>query len=118
MKILHPRLLVPLKDELIKEICCGYSHTLAVNQYGQLYVWGHNESGQLGLGCENIPTIVRRPVLNQSIQNVMKVSASHEHSMALTKMQELYTWGSSMLTGLGEHDNRHVPIAMEFFKNK
>ena len=43
MKVLHPRLLVPLKDELIKEICCGYSHTLAVNQYGQMYVWGNNE---------------------------------------------------------------------------
>lgn len=31
LKVLHPRLLVPLKDELIKEIVCGYSHTLAIN---------------------------------------------------------------------------------------
>lgn len=31
LKILHPRLLVPLKDELIKEVCCGHAHTLAIN---------------------------------------------------------------------------------------
>jgi alpha-tubulin suppressor-like RCC1 family protein len=34
LKILHPRLIVALKDEVIREICCGYAHTLAVNQYG------------------------------------------------------------------------------------
>ena len=50
LKVLHPRLLVPLKDELIKEIVCGYSHTLAINQFGQMYSWGNNENGQLGLG--------------------------------------------------------------------
>ena len=37
--------------------------------------------------------------------------------MALTKMQELYTWGSAMLTGLDDKENRHIPTVMEFFKN-
>jgi hypothetical protein len=37
--------------------------------------------------------------------------------MALTKMQELYTWGSAMLTGLDDKENRHVPTQMEFFKH-
>ena len=38
--------------------------------------------------------------------------------MALTKMQELYTWGAAMLTGLDEKENRHVPIVMDFFKTQ
>lgn len=33
-------------------------------------------------------------------------------------MQELYTWGSAMLTGLNDTENRHVPTSMEFFKNQ
>lgn len=31
LKMMHPRLLMPLKDELIKEITCGHAHTLAIN---------------------------------------------------------------------------------------
>ena len=27
---------------------CGYSHTFAMNQKGQLYLWGNGEDGQLG----------------------------------------------------------------------
>lgn len=51
------------------------------------------------------------------MQNVQKVMATHEHSMALTKMQDLYTWGSAMLTGLDDKENRHTPTVMEFFKD-
>jgi alpha-tubulin suppressor-like RCC1 family protein len=79
-------------------------------------VWGNNESGQLGLGSDEVPTMVRRPILNNFVQNVQRVSASHEHSMALTKMGELFTWGSSMLTGLGEKEDRHTPLVMDYFK--
>ena len=43
-------MLVSLRDEIIKEICCGHSHTLAINIHGQVYTWGFNENGQLGLG--------------------------------------------------------------------
>ena len=45
LKILHPRMLVPLKDELIKEVCCGHGHSLAINQFGQMYSWGQNNCG-------------------------------------------------------------------------
>ena len=56
-------MILSLKDEMIREICCGHSHTLAINVHGQVFVWGLNESGQLGLGSEAPPT-VRKPVLN------------------------------------------------------
>ena len=114
LKILHPRLLIPLKDDLIKEVCCGHAHTLAVNQYGQLYSWGQNDSGQLGIGLENIPDVVRKPVLNTHINNVAKLAAGHEHSLALTKTHELYVWGTGPLTGLGVEDNVSVPTHLNF----
>jgi len=114
LKILHPRLLVPLKDELIKEICCGHAHTLAINQFGQMYSWGSNESGQLGLGLDNVPEIVRKPVLNTTISNVVKLAAGHEHSLALTKTSELYVWGTGILTGLDTEENVGVPTHLDF----
>ena len=118
---------MPLKDELIKEIVCGYSHTLAINQFGQMYSWGNNENGQLGLGQDNVPVVVRKPILNQYVSNVVKLAAGHEHSLALTKSQDLYAWGAGALTGLagdlkenaetGECENVYLPTQLAFFKN-
>ena len=115
LKILHPRLLVPLKDELIKEVCCGHAHTLAINQFGQMYSWGSNDSGQLGIGPEGIPDIVRKPVLNTHLSNVAKLAAGHEHSLALTKTQDLYVWGCGSLTGLDVDQNVCIPTYLDFF---
>ena len=49
-----------LKEEFIKEVCCGYSHTLAITINGNVLSWGNNESCQLGLG-KNCPEFVRKP---------------------------------------------------------
>ena len=48
--VFYPRMVTVLKDEFIKEVHCGYSHTLAVTINGQVYSWGNNESSQLGHG--------------------------------------------------------------------
>ena len=58
----------------------------------------------------------------------MKLAAGHEHSLALTKNQELFVWGSGALTGLGdklkensetgEYENIHQPTLLSFFKNQ
>lgn len=34
LKVLYPRMVVSLRDELIKEICCGHSHAFAINVHG------------------------------------------------------------------------------------
>ena len=75
-----------------------------------------------------MPTVVRKPILNQYISNVTKLAAGHEHSLALTKSQDLYVWGSGALTGLGdklkecpetnEFENIYQPTLLEFFKKQ
>lgn len=36
-------MVLSLRDEIIKEICCGHSHTMAINIHGNVFVWGLNE---------------------------------------------------------------------------
>ena len=104
---------MPLKDEVIKEICCGYAFTFAINQYGQTYCWGSNDCAQLGLGLESLTVpMVRSPKLNPYLCGVVKITAGNEHAMALTKSDELYVWGSAMLTGLNDKENRCVPATI------
>ena len=45
LKVLYPRMLVSLRDEIIKEVCCGHSHTMVINIHGNVFVWGLNEQG-------------------------------------------------------------------------
>ena len=59
-------MIVSLRDEIIKEVCCGHSHTLVTNVQGQIFAWGNNEYGQLGLG-DNAPKFIRKPILNAFI---------------------------------------------------
>lgn len=92
-KVLYPRMITALKDEFIREVCCGYGHTLAITMHGNVYAWGTNESCQLGLGPK-APEFVRKPRLIQNLRNIVKLSAGNEHSAALDKNHEIYTWGS------------------------
>ena len=46
------------------QVACGWGHSLAVSHSGDLYAWGHNDCGQLGLGTTQklryLPGLVRR----------------------------------------------------------
>ena len=49
------------------------------------------------------------------INNVSKLAAGHEHSLALTKTQELYAWGTGSLTGLDVDQERiGIPTHLDF----
>ncbi len=37
----------------IKKISCGSAHTMALDNFGEVYAWGWNYRGQLGLGHNN-----------------------------------------------------------------
>ena len=56
---------------------------------------------------------MRKPVLNSSINNVAKLAAGHEHSLALTKTLELYVWGAGTLTGLGVDEDVCTPTLLD-----
>lgn len=115
-KVLYPRMLSVLKDEFIKEVCCGYAHTLAITIHGAVYSWGNNESGQLGLGPD-APDFVRKAKQISGLKSIVKLSAGNEHSVALNKNQEIYSWGSCFQTGQNDNQNRHTPQKMSFFRN-
>lgn len=82
-----------LKDEFIREVCCGYDHTIAITINNNVYSWGANDKCQLGLGI-HAPEFVRKPCLIQNLRNIVKIAAGSIHSVALNKNHEIYTWGS------------------------
>ncbi|GFS20360.1 X-linked retinitis pigmentosa GTPase regulator-like [Elysia marginata] len=43
-------------SEPVKSVACGSTHTIALTESGDCYVFGEGESGQLGLGTDQLST--------------------------------------------------------------
>ncbi len=78
------------------QIAAGWYHTLVSTSSGNLYTWGENKYGQLGLGNnndqnQNTPQLVQLPNGEQVIQ----MAAGFGHTLALTSSGRLYAWGEN-----------------------
>ncbi|CAG2108432.1 unnamed protein product [Medioppia subpectinata] len=88
----------------VQELSCGRDHTLAVTVDGQLYGWGGNEWGQVGVDV-NDPHISQPTRVPLHIR-IKSVSAGADHTMALTTGASVYYWGRNNYGQLGHYGCR------------
>lgn len=79
-------------DELknIKQISSGYYHSVALSDDGKIYTWGSNAKGQLGNGSNTNSNFA---VEVQGLNNIIKVEACEETTIALDKEGNVWAWG-------------------------
>ncbi|RLN98776.1 hypothetical protein BBJ28_00002976 [Nothophytophthora sp. Chile5] len=88
-------------------VACGAAHTLALGDSLQLYAFGWNASGQLGLGdCRDrlVPTRVTYFDAVASFPSpliVVSVAAGKLHSLAAAPDGRLFAWGSDEMGQCG-----------------
>lgn len=71
-----------LSAQEIVSVACGCRHSLALNKWGEVFAWGSDEHGQLGLNKENeIQAVPKRLKLSYS---VVQIAAGYRHSVALS----------------------------------
>ncbi len=87
----------------IKQISAGKNHTLALTNDGKVLSWGDNDSGQLGrkTKIDHDGKIDFIP----NLDNISKISAKNEYSVALKNDGTVWTWGSNFTGSLGTGDN-------------
>ncbi|KAG8373663.1 hypothetical protein BUALT_Bualt11G0047600 [Buddleja alternifolia] len=87
--------------EVIK-ISAGYHHSAAITVDGELYMWGKNANGQLGLG-KKAEKIVPVPCKVECLDGVTIKTASlaFEHSIAVTDKGAVLSWGGGESGRLG-----------------
>lgn len=98
----HEPLEVTALPNQIIHISAGYHHSSAVTVDGELYMWGNNSSGQLGLGkraAKRVPTPSRIDCLNDV--QIKMVALGSEHSIAVTEEGETLSWGAGASGRLG-----------------
>ena len=88
----------------VAEVVCGANHTCARLEGGDVYCWGDNSVGQLGLGNvdnvgdDELPTTVG-PV--QIGGQVVQMTAGGNHTCVLTTDAEVRCWGQNNFSQLG-----------------
>ncbi|XP_020630073.1 probable E3 ubiquitin-protein ligase HERC1 isoform X4 [Orbicella faveolata] len=72
-----------LATHFIEDVAVGAEHVLVMTSSGEVWGWGNNSEGQLGLGNN---TTQRQPVVIPGLQgkNIQQISAGRNHSAAWT----------------------------------
>ncbi|CAE7237272.1 UVR8 [Symbiodinium sp. CCMP2592] len=106
----HVPVIVNASDQQIVAVAAGRRHIVAITDSGELWTWGRNGDGQLGVG----DTVDRHaPVkVNVDGQKIVAVAAGHLHTAAITDSGELWGWGRNDYgqLGIGDKQDRHAPV--------
>ncbi|KAA0721995.1 putative E3 ubiquitin-protein ligase HERC4 [Triplophysa tibetana] len=113
----------PLKDlsnRHVIQISCGDQHSMALTQEGQVFVWGKNSHGQLGLGEGRSGSQTPQHVQCLDGVPLAQISAGGDHSFVLSLSGVVLGWGknSSGQLGLGDTTDRHVPTIVKSLNGK
>ena len=109
----------------ITKVATGNVHGCAITLNREVYCWGGNYNGQLGIGEDGFMNTYKEPVGYASkvvtgkqnaksgyLSNVVDLSLGQNHSCALTADGDIYCWGDNTALELGaahEEDRMHRP---------
>ncbi len=103
----------------VSVVSCGQYHSVALTSRGQIFTWGSNQHGQLGLdSADALPTGNQRVWLPGEVKLegviFVDVSAGGFHTLALTDSGQLYVFGRNDdgQLGLGDLHTRRAPTRM------
>lgn len=91
----QPVALPSLAGVSITQVAAGLAHSLALTDGGDVYAWGRNDVGQLGLGAAgrgaSAPTLLEAPEVADG--DVVALCAGARHSAALLRDGGVLCWG-------------------------
>ncbi|XP_055889763.1 X-linked retinitis pigmentosa GTPase regulator-like isoform X1 [Biomphalaria glabrata] len=105
--------------EPVKWVSCGSSHTVALTESGDCYVFGEGESGQLGLGTDTYsvtePTHLKLPF------KVKKAYCGQAFTALISEKGQLYTFGDGrhgkLAHGDDQFSNQYKPYHCKRFSH-
>lgn len=89
-----------LEHEMVVDVCCGWDCSAALTRDGELYVWGSNRYGQLGLD-HSIFSTISQPRKISIGEKIRCVSMGLRHTAIVTESHKLYTCGANNRGQLG-----------------
>lgn len=87
------------------QVACDKNHVLALDSHDNVYSWGSNDFGALGLGRQTSSLSPLRIPLTQNIKDVKKIYCGPDCSIVLLHDGSVYACGrnNSNRLGFGKH---------------
>jgi len=93
------------QDEMIINVLGSYEHSSALTSDGRLFIWGRNDSGQLGdnsIEDKTSPIDITTLFNLSKDDKIIQVSLGYFHSSALTSNGRIFMWGYNSEGELGD----------------
>jgi alpha-tubulin suppressor-like RCC1 family protein len=100
---------MPQKGIAFPMLVAGDNHMVALRANGEVWTWGRNDLGQLGLGdtiARDIPTFT-------GITEVYKIAAGYDHTLILKKDGTVWAFGQGTYGKLGNGAATNSPVAVQ-----
>jgi hypothetical protein len=85
---------LPTEVDYFAQIFVGFRHVCGLSDRGQVYCWGDNSVGQLGVSTSttqsSVPVAIDRP---DSVKHFTQIKVGYNHACALADTKDLYCWG-------------------------
>ncbi|OXA48941.1 RCC1 and BTB domain-containing protein 1 [Folsomia candida] len=115
--ITTPKLVKVGDGAKISQLSVGFAHTLALTMdTAEVFVWGYNHYGQLGLRDETNRSKPRNATSNITSNKIKQICSSQFSSFALTQSGDLYSWGHNATgeLGIGNFIHSNIPTKAIF----
>ncbi|XP_066456781.1 probable E3 ubiquitin-protein ligase HERC4 isoform X2 [Eleutherodactylus coqui] len=115
-----PRNIKSLSAVQIVQVACGHMHSVSLSRDSNIFVWGDNRFGQLGLGCESKKETTPRHLKSLSGIPFHQIAAGGAHSFALTPSGAVFGWGRNKFGQLGLNDelDRFCPCLLKSLRSQ
>ena len=88
----HTSITIPQEFTRPKAIIAGDNHTLLLDYWGNLLVWGNNNKGQLGVEhCRNMTKLVGLEFAEKG-DKIIDIKGKGNHSLAISENGKCYCW--------------------------
>jgi alpha-tubulin suppressor-like RCC1 family protein len=96
-----PQLVPCLEGVLIQQVAAGSDFSLALGSQAEVWAFGSNAHGQLGLGHTVGPVLIPQRISRLAEHGVVAIAAGSCHCLALGRQGELFAWGRGHAFQLG-----------------
>ena len=92
----------------------GIKSMYALNSNGDLYAWGRNSSGQLGIG---ITSFVSPPNIIEGISGILSIKKTEDTVFATDTQGGIYGWGENNYGQIGDGSTNDILSPYPIFNN-
>ena len=116
-QVFPPKAIPALKN--IKSICCGNEHSICLDLNGNVFTFGSNEHGELGIKKDNKTLFFTWEPQKIDINDVREISCGSHFNMCLLENGDLYSFGINTSGQLGHGTNLNIayPKKIESLKD-